>query len=179
MVGFIFGIQSKSDVITNSSSELFVFKSQETAEEVIDLLNTIYPGWRNEYREPKEADKLDKDELYWLLERFTPYSFWGEDRYTRNPEVFEMGKRNKMLKECELPKFLGLTEEETYNNWETWNPCDNDWENRYLQLSDQCFSKFKDWCIKNHLISLFSIDENPNWEKQKILMDYAERIHMR
>lgn len=178
MIGFIFGIQSKSDVITNSSSELFVFKNQETAGEVVNLLDTIYPKWRSEYMEPLEASELDNDNLLWLIETFTPYRFWSVDRYSINPEVFKMGKRNRTLRECELPKFLGLTEEETYSNWETWNPCENVWENRYLHLSNQCYSKFKEWCIKNHIISLFSIDENPEWEKQEILMNYATRIHM-
>ena len=41
---FIIKIQSQSDVITNSSSELFIFDDKNSKEEVIDLLNNVYPN---------------------------------------------------------------------------------------------------------------------------------------
>lgn len=40
---FVFKIQSSSDVITNSSSELFVFEGN-TKNEVISILDSIYPN---------------------------------------------------------------------------------------------------------------------------------------
>lgn len=41
---FIFNIQSFSDIITNSSSELFVFNNHSRTEEnIVQLLNSIYP----------------------------------------------------------------------------------------------------------------------------------------
>ena len=68
---FIIKIQSQSDVITNSSSELFIFNDKNSKEEVIELLNNVYPNWKDEYAEPvpfsKITDEINEDSLWYLL----------------------------------------------------------------------------------------------------------------
>ena len=64
---FIIKIQSQSDVITNSSSELFIFDDKNSKEEVIDLLNNVYPNWRDEYDEPIPFSEIDENDLWYLL----------------------------------------------------------------------------------------------------------------
>lgn len=50
---FEFNIQSITDIITNSSSELFVFKNREL-EDLVLILSLIHPCWNldimNQYR---------------------------------------------------------------------------------------------------------------------------------
>lgn len=49
---FEFNIQSITDIITNSSSELFVFKNREL-NDLILIISTIHPYWDSEYYKPK------------------------------------------------------------------------------------------------------------------------------
>lgn len=64
---FIIKIQSQSDVITNSSSELFIFNNKNSKDEVIELLDNIYPDWRDEYAEPVPFSEINENELWYLL----------------------------------------------------------------------------------------------------------------
>lgn len=64
---FIIKIQSQSDVITNSSSELFIFNDKNSKEEVIYLLNNVYPDWRKEYDEPVPFSEVTEDSLWYLI----------------------------------------------------------------------------------------------------------------
>ena len=64
---FIIKIQSQSDVITNSSSELFIFDDKNSKEEVIELLDNVYPDWRKEYAEPVPFSEIDENDLWYLL----------------------------------------------------------------------------------------------------------------
>jgi len=62
-------VQSVSDVITNSSSELFIFKDVKNGQkEVTDLLDQLsatlhgYGSWTNEYETPRLYENLDDEE---------------------------------------------------------------------------------------------------------------------
>lgn len=50
---FVFQIQSFTDVVTNSSSELFVFTG--TTGVVSDMLDSNVPGWEHEYDDPQSV----------------------------------------------------------------------------------------------------------------------------
>lgn len=58
---FNFKINSVSNVITNSSSELFVFNDNDSVENVISILDNIYPDWRKEYCDPIRLKDCDND----------------------------------------------------------------------------------------------------------------------
>ena len=59
---FVMSIENTIDLITNSSSELFVLKGG-TKDVIIQMLDNIDPSWRNEYEEPKNILELSVDEL--------------------------------------------------------------------------------------------------------------------
>lgn len=71
---FVMNIHSVVDVITNSSSELFVGKhqSKEIIEEMIKL---AYPNYLNEYEELKSIDELSDDDLDVYISYH--YEIWG------------------------------------------------------------------------------------------------------
>lgn len=64
---FEFNIQSITDIITNSSSELFVFKNREL-EDLVLILSLIHPYWNLEYNEPIQVNRMRDDELATYLE---------------------------------------------------------------------------------------------------------------
>lgn len=64
---FEFNIQSITDIITNSSSELFVFKNREL-EDLVLILSLIHPCWNLEYNEPIQVNRMRDDELATYLE---------------------------------------------------------------------------------------------------------------
>ena len=77
MVAFEFNIHSIIDIITNSSSELFVFEAK-TGDILKDLISGVYPDYLTEYREVELlsdlSDKLElpiqqkdySDNIYWV-----------------------------------------------------------------------------------------------------------------
>ena len=56
---FSLNIDNVIDIITNSSSELFVLKSDNKSV-ITALLESIYPDFRNEYEEPIQYKDMDK-----------------------------------------------------------------------------------------------------------------------
>lgn len=172
---FVFKIQSISDVITNSSSELFVFDGNDK-KEVIDILDSIYPNWRDEYDEPQKVADFDREKIYNFLINtniIEIYYFW-------NKKEFYDGYKNEILKCCYLARELGLSMTEAFDNWETWDPTDRNlnWEAIQLKISDKFVEKFKEKAEKEKIYALYSLDENPLWEYQELLSEVAERHHL-
>jgi len=62
-------IQSVIDVITNSSSELFVGKFN-CKEELEKMIKEIYPNYLSEYQELKNIDELTVDDLDCYVQYF-------------------------------------------------------------------------------------------------------------
>ena len=115
------------------------------------------------------------------LPELSHYSDWV-DYYRMTKEKFEELKKKEVLDELKLPKLLELTPEETYTNWNSWCPIRDDnfspMGDSYLELSTKATQKIKKYIKDKNIIALFSLDENPTWEKQEILMNYATRVHM-
>lgn len=171
---FVFKIQSISDVITNSSSELFVFSGNNESE-VIDILDSIYPNWRDEYDDPKKVANFDKEEIedYLYDTNVLESYFWEDDN-------FDKLYKNESLSCCDLARDLGLSMTEAFDNWKTWDPTSKNktWESRKLQLSDKFVEKFKENAEKEKIYALYSYEDNPLWEYQELLMEVAERHHL-
>ena len=96
---FILQVHSVVDIITNSSSELFVGKNQ-SKETMIELIKEVYPNYLNEYDELKSIDDISLDEienyLYYICnahvnptnnksDYFVPNGFTFDDLY--EPEI--------------------------------------------------------------------------------------------
>lgn len=197
MVTFLFKISSISDVITNSSSELFVFNkdTHQGINSLIDILNDAYPQWRLEYNEPQiVAEEYDDEDLEWFFDWYKVYedveSEWV-DTFHVTPEKFNELKESGLLNEAVFAKKLNSKPEEFYENWEIWNPgtryddtkSDLGWKERekfyYLNLSTKGLEKFREFCKENGFIALESKDENPDFDKQEILMSLAtSKFHL-
>lgn len=184
---FVFQIQSFTDVVTNSSSELFVF-CNNTIEDVKTLLDSVYPNWKSEYEEPVYVKDLCESELEtYLLEKIPTYE-WDE--------------RTDILKEDSIQaswaRYFNIPFEKLYRNWQDFNPSVkvpdknqyfsgeeyhaawNRYSNAYyLQLVNNWDKLIRPKLGKMaNEICLFSVNENPNWDYQEVLMTFATRYHL-
>lgn len=149
-IGFIFSIDNVIDLITNSSSELFIFQI-EPKQSIIELIESVYPEFRNEYEEPKWVGE-DMDMMIQYLEHIN-------------------------LKPEELTLQLGIPSKDlvTYEVWDK----EHKWPEFNEDVLEMCKDKILDIIDPKHSIYLMnSLDDNPDWEYQEKLESIATRIHM-
>jgi len=150
---FIFDVDNTIDLITNSSSELFVLNG-ETKKDVIDLIESTYPNYLSEYEEVKSLHELSEDEFSVYLD----YAYWSW--------------RDELI----LSRKFDIVPEVLYENY---SEKDNSkyW---YGRLSKEGMRQIADKLTKENgkMFFLFSIDENPDWERQEDLMGIASRYHL-
>jgi hypothetical protein len=147
------------DIITNSSSELFVFggSGKDTVKE---LIKEFYPDYLNEYEELKSIDELTLDELDTY---FT---------YACSAHMWPVKKHN-------YPILPGFTFDELYEPIEVgWNG-----EMQYSLKEDFVTEESKEELIKKlspnkDMYFLFSKDQNPDWDMQEELMNIGKRYHL-
>jgi len=189
---FTFKIQSFSDVITNSSSELFVFDNNGDVEKVKEILNGLYPNWRSEYAEPvllKDADDSD-------IELYAGYLL---------PSGWDYDHRGETAEECrnllrqDIKHFFNEDAKRFYPNIDTWDPkyhwsndkkfrgktyedlTREDWNKIWSKTQLDCdYEEIEKYLKDNRQneVLLFSLGENPDWDMQEKLETVAIRYHL-
>lgn len=160
---FVFQMQSFTDVVTNSSSELFVFTG--TTNIVNDLLNASVPGWEDEYETPKSVEELYPDELAaYLSYAYSNYD-WNR-RITR-----ETSLQTRWAKE------FNIDPNDLYENYQEWDPSSENWKISHLRLK-KGWDKLIKQKLNPHLVFVFSRGENPNYERQEIIGTFGTRYHL-
>lgn len=176
---FVFRPKNVVDIITNSSSELFVLKG-ETKQIVEEMIANVYPDYRNEYDEVKHISELTLDEL-------NNYFY-----YLCSPHMFPASKHMYAVPD-------GFTFEELYEpkkHWDTGEVEKPAWNGEIqYQLRDNLKDKKNKWNTafvteENHqeilnkldpqreMYFLYSLDENPDWDMQEELMGISQRFHL-
>lgn len=179
MAKIIFTIKPHSviDVITNSSTELFVgrYSSKEAIEELIEK---IYPNYLNEYEKIKTIDDLTVEELDQYFDYFCyPHSCPS--------------------KKSDYPILPGFTFEELYeedgqgvawngelqyilkNNYIDPDPNEDPWLLPSQFITKENFEEMKRKLDPNkEMLFLYSIEENPNLDYQEQLLNIMTRIHL-
>ena len=192
---FVFSLQSVSDIITNSSSELFVFTKETSVEEVKSVLDNIYPNWRKEYYDPQLLKDVADDDLYTYLDYAMYYSMHDYDRpcwreSDGDPVVW--AKKQAVTYKKKIAKFF----KDTFNLDIKFNDIFERADESYKQFLPRHLEQFRGsmdcyWYpqikesaypfLRENIperILLFSKDENPNWDYQEKLMEVAERYHL-
>lgn len=191
---FVFSLQSVSDIITNSSSELFVFTKENSVEEVISILDDIYPNWRKEYNNPQLLKDVSDDDLDTYLDYARYYSMhdyngpcWRES--DGDPVVW--AKKQAVTYKKKIAKFF----KDTFNLDIKFNDIFERADESYKQFLPHHLEQFRgmSWFwypqikesaypfLRENIperILLFSKDENPNWDYQEKLMEVAERYRL-
>lgn len=147
---FVFTVDNMVDLITNSSSELFILHGN-TKEEVIGMVGNVYPNYLNEYEEIVNITELSNESLDTYLSY--SYSDWNDKfavskAFETDPSIFY-----KNFSEFDKEKY--------------W----------YGDISEEGYKIVRESLPKN-MYFLFSIDENPNWEMQENLESIGERYHL-
>lgn len=167
------------DVITNSSSELFVLKG-ETAEIVKEMIANVYPDYLREYEEVKHISELSVDELNQFFSYMCSPHMWPASKgmYPVPPgftfdELYEP-ERDYKTGEPEPPAWNGEIQYELRNN--VVNP-EHKWDSSFVTAEniEEMRAKLDP---KGELYFLYSIDENPNWDFQQALERVGERFHL-
>jgi len=168
---FTMNITNTIDLITNSSSELFVLKGG-TKEAIMQMLDNIDTSWRNEYEEPKNILELSIDELD------TYFS------YACSAHCFPARKSN-------YPVLNGFTFDELYEadgKECAWNgeiqyklrnnkQRDCEWDRDFV-IEDNRTEVINKLNPNHDMWFLFSFDENPNWDLQEKIEGIADRFHL-
>lgn len=157
-------VSSVVDIITNSSSELFVLKGEERGI-VEEMIKNIYPNYTQEYKLEKlsESDKETKESyIDWVYDTYGKRFNW---RDTKDEKI-------KILTD-EASSF-NLTPDEFFSNWDERNG-----DYYYPDYSDKGIDLvLKKLDPENNIYCLWSEDENPDWDMQEKLMTIGTRYHL-
>ena len=158
---FILQVHSVVDLITNSSSELFVGQ-YDSKKIIIYLIKSIYPNYLNEYSEIKSIDELSVYEL----EKYISYKYMyslkyydlktGDIVYVDNPDLIPGFTKEEMFNEPEYD-YVYIKSHFVKNN-----------HKRIINSLDP----------ERKMFFLFSLSDNPNWDMQEKLMEIMERYHL-
>lgn len=163
-------IQSFSDIITNSSSELFSFL-KPSVKDVIKLLDHYVPDWRMEYDEPilfKDMCEVDQRcYIDWVVELPYSYNYESDDAY--NEAIIKAIHRDLCISEEKIPElFENWNKPIFYKNYKYYS----------LNLSSKGYDLYREKF--KYDICLWSLDENPDWHGQELIMDFVggKRYHL-
>lgn len=147
---FEFNVDNTIDIITNSSSELFVLKG-ETKKSVEEMIRSVYYNFENEYiltsLEDANTDQLNSY-IYAVLKGYHEDEFFLCRKLNVRPDVL-------------------------YKNFGSYGITSN-WIEDYSEEGKKIIMNF----VPKGTYLLFSIDDNPNWEHQEDLQSIASRYHM-
>ena len=160
---FSFNVDNAIDIITNSSSELFILEAN-SKEIVEEMLTSAVPEWRQDYQLEKLVD-ADNDNLETYVRE--KYNSWSNT-----------------LQGCEAKLIPGFTASEMFvkdeGGWRGgWKLKPHDGEQWGMFVHDGNRDKVLQGVDPlGQIWLLWSLDENPNWDDQKELMEIAERHHL-
>lgn len=157
---FTIQIDNVVDIITNSSSELFVLKGEEKSI-VEEMVANVYPDYKSEYRELKALSDIDNDELGTYLQYAVQDWDFSNKRYPRGSPNTSIAER------------FDLPFEKAYIEWANRG----DKKYYWCELTEWALNEIRKQLPKN-LYFLFSIGENPNWEYQESLSGIGKRYHL-
>lgn len=164
MVIFTLKLHSVVDVITNSSSELFV-GTGVSKEAVVQLVEKVYPNYLDEYDEVKATHELTNSELDVYIE------------YKHNHYFTNSSQLATILAgvggECPPDVIPGFTFDEMYKkgNYGTYL--------RHPFVTDENRERVIEAIDPNGVMFfLASLDDNPNWEYQEQLETIMIRYHI-
>lgn len=201
----VFKPHSIVDIITNSSSELFVFEGNEK-EVIEEMIRQVYPNYDNEYEELKSIMELSVEELDNFISyhcsphrypaRRADYPLIGDYTFEELYEPEEGGRawngelQYQLKDNSRPPKNLTVKKFDDFINKdidpyseENWNNDEEEYEDKWhirrfvtLQNHTEVINRI---CPEHNLYFMYSLDENPNWDYQEKLEEIGGiRYHL-
>ena len=168
---FVIAVDNMINLITNSSSELFVLNG-DTLDSVRQMVSSIHPDYLTEYHEIvalKDADNmLTETYLDWIENSW--HNHWEETRDMSEKERIEYDIA-KHTKEAEK---YGMLPEAFFENWDERND-----KYFYSRISEKGYDAVRHTLDPNgRIFLLLSLYDNPNWDKQEALRNIGSRYHL-
>lgn len=167
---FVVNVDNMINLITNSSSELFVMRG-ETEESVKEMVKAVYPDYEKEYTEPTSLKNSSVDDI-------ESYMDWVEVCQYRElgfSPTFEQTKN----------WYIGVAErfaqkpEDFYDNWDEFLGKSEERWFGYASIKSEYYPMMANAIDPNGtIILMWSHDENPNWDMQEALMNIGDRYHL-
>lgn len=161
------------DVITNSSSELFVGTAQ-SKQTILDLIMAVYPDYLLEYDEVRSIDELSAEELDTYFDYACSPHCWPatKEMYPVLPgftfeELYEVDDDGKPAWNGSLQYKLKNNDVDPEYSWHTAFVTERNFEEIKNKLDP-----------KREMYFLFSRGENPDWDMQEMLETFMDRYHL-
>ncbi len=159
---FVISPNHTLDIITNSSSELFVLRGL-SIKIIKEMIKEVYPDYLKEYYPVKHSEKLTGRELA----KYLSYAYEHND-YSNNTY--------RSIKNPSLPDRI-------YSFYEYPDYHDKEKKHKTWYIDDRKVSKCKRLILDiidpdRQMYFLFSKDENPEWEYQEKLESLGSRYHL-
>lgn len=151
------------DIITNSSSELFVLENKEGSI-MEELVSSVYPDYKTEYEDPISLYDASEYEFAEYMNRDFLSDYW--DRDEKDPSDYKL-----------IP---GMTFDECYevSQWQSGRG-KLSYDIKSSVIASENREKILSIIDPNKKIYLlFSHNQNPNWDNQEALMSIGTRYHM-
>lgn len=172
---FIIQVENSIDLITNSSSELFVMNG-ETLDNVREMIESAHPNYLDEYYEVVALRDATPENI-------NTYLSWIEDPFYHGGNYWKLSdeerKSKKEKSKIQFAKRFGMTPEECYSDYENRNDKEKYPYSFWYNIKEDALIKIaKQLDPDGKIFLLFSIDDNPNWDYQEKLSDFATRYHL-
>lgn len=177
---FVINANNVIDIITNSSSELFVLNG-ETESIVKEMIENVYPEYLTEYSDIVNINNLTNEQLNTFLRYHCSASCWP----ARKSQMSVLsGFTFDELYEPDKDYHTGLDKPAAWNGEIQYELRDNlpadperKWHTSFVtdENRDRIITAIsKD--IGNYF--LYSVDDNPDWDFQEKLMQIGNRYHL-
>lgn len=170
---FIFNVDNVIDIITNSSSELFILNGEST-EIVKEMVANVYPGYLSEYEEVTSLRDASTEQI-------DTYISWVAEPWHMRDGYYKMSDKERRDYEIEDAKKkaakYNMEPEVFFTNWDNaFDYSKSWWSANISEAGLKHIAKTLD--PNGNIFLLFSIDDNPNFEYQEELENIARRYHL-
>ena len=168
----VIAVDNHIDLITNSSSELFVLQG-DTQDTVEEMIKAVYPDYLNEYEYPECLRDAEPETI-------NSYLSWVEHGWYRDYEAKrgmtdEEERKYDIKKAEEKAAKYGMSPAKFYKDWAS--TIIDKWF--YPRISEEGLrTAAKQLDPDGKIFLLYSIDENPDWEMQEALSSIGTRYHL-
>ena len=167
---FIFHIDSIVDIITNSSSELFIMKA-EGKDVIIELIESVLPDFRDTYGEPILLKDCSGYELYLYV--FYNYTFTGSANEGYGGKKTFNVINGFTFEEMYVP-FLELYPHLFNKSYPNYYKNEYELRNNFIEDNRERIIKAVD--PHNNIWLMKSLDDNPDNEIYEKLLPIGRRI---
>lgn len=161
---FVFCVDNVIDLITNSSSELFVLRG-ESLRGVEDMIRSVYPDYEREYHSVVNIADATPEQL----DQYISYEYngWSNEEQRMLQDVLQ-GFTFEEMYETHVSTYTGHDGTKRTSSYTYTRDVREDNRERYVNAISP----------KRDMFFLFSKDENPNWDMQERLMNVGIRYHL-